>query len=117
MGPNVPFENIVEMFLNLTDKFSRVDKPMLMRKVEGVYKPLSYGEVRRMVEQLYHSLAAAGLKQGDKIAILSENRPEWVVSDIASLALGAIDVPLYPSQTASQIEFILKDAGVSAIFV
>ncbi len=117
MGPTVPFENLVEMFLNLTDKFTNVDKPLLIRKVGGTYKPLQYHEVRTMVEELYHGLHAAGIRPGDRIAILSENRPEWVVADIATLALGGVDVPLYPSQTAAQIEFILRDAGAACIIV
>jgi long-chain acyl-CoA synthetase len=117
MSAAVSFNNIVEMFINLTDKFAHVEKPMLMRKKDGAYRPMTYREVRTLVEEFYHGLISIGIKRGERIAILSENRPEWVISDMAILALGGLDVPLYPSQTGKQIEYILKDAGVTGIIV
>ena len=81
----------------------------MMRKTEGEYKGITYSEFKEETDNFAYGLIALGVKKGDKIAIISENRPEWVYSDMAILSLGAIDVPMYPSLTASSIEFILNN--------
>ena len=58
-----------------------------------------------------------GVNRGDRVAIIAENRPEWVISDQAIVALGAIDVPMYPTMTAKQNEYIFNDAGVKVAIV
>ena len=117
MSLAVTFATIPEMFLNLTDKYMNETRPMLMRKVDGAYQPLRYSEVREQVACFYHGLAKLGVSRGDRVGLLAENRPEWVVTDLATLFLGAADVPIFPSQTASQIAYILNDAGTSVIVV
>ncbi|PLX32371.1 MAG: long-chain fatty acid--CoA ligase [Ignavibacteria bacterium] len=117
MSLAVTFATIPEMFLNLTDKYMHEERPLLLRKGDAGFEPLRYSEVRDMVAQFYHGLARLGVSQGDRVAILSENRPEWVVADLATLFHGAMDVPIFPSQTAKQVEYILQDAGVSVIVV
>jgi long-chain acyl-CoA synthetase len=62
-------------------------------------------------------LAEFGIKPGDRIALLSENRPEWSIADLAILSLGAINVPIYTTQAVEQIRYILTDSGTRAIFV
>lgn len=62
-------------------------------------------------------LADMGIKPGDRIALLSENRPEWSIADLAILSLGAINVPIYTTQAIDQIRYILADSGARAIFV
>ncbi len=62
-------------------------------------------------------LASLGIKKDDKLAIIAENRPEWVYSDMAILSLGAIDVPLYPSLTSESVEFILNNSESKGIIV
>ncbi|HJT68240.1 MAG TPA: long-chain fatty acid--CoA ligase [Pyrinomonadaceae bacterium] len=62
-------------------------------------------------------LAALGVRPGDRIALLSENRPEWSIVDLAILSLGAINVPIYTTQAVEQIEYILSDSGTKAIFI
>jgi long-chain acyl-CoA synthetase len=62
-------------------------------------------------------LAELGIKPGDRIALLSENRPEWSIADLAILSLGAINVPIYTTQAVDQIRYILTDSGARAIFV
>jgi long-chain acyl-CoA synthetase len=72
------------------------------------------------VERVRHvalGLAGLGIKPGDRIALLSENRPEWSIADLAILSLGAINVPIYTTQAVDQIRFILTDSGTRAIFV
>lgn len=107
----VPLTTIADMFVRLTSKYSGSGKAMLMRKTGGTYVSLTYDDIRNQVERFTLALVDLGVQKGDKVAILSENRPEWVVVDMSSLSIGAVDVPLYPSQTAKQIEYILNDAG------
>lgn len=117
MSLAVTFATIPEMFLNLTDKFAHDTRPMLLRKENGEYRPILYRDMREQVACFFHGLAALGVTKGDRIGLLAENRPEWVVTDFAALFLGAVDVPIFPSQTAAQIEYILNDAGVSVMVV
>src|SRR5512141_2291016 len=113
----VGFSTIPEMFRNVTDRFAKETRPVLMYKEQGEYKGISYTELRSMVEWFACGLAALGIKRGDRVAIIGENRPEWVVSDQAIVALGAIDVPLYPTLTAKETEFIFNDSGVRVAIV
>src|SRR5215208_2223842 len=62
-------------------------------------------------------LAGLGVRPGDRIALLSENRPEWSIADLAILSLGAINVPIYTTQALDQIDYILSDSGAHAIFI
>jgi long-chain acyl-CoA synthetase len=62
-------------------------------------------------------LIDAGLRKGDRVALLSENRPEWAISDLTILAAGGIDVLIFPSLTPSQIEYIVRDSGAKIICV
>src|SRR6185503_2025273 len=62
-------------------------------------------------------LAALGIRPGDRIALLSENRPEWSIADLAILSLGAINVPIYTTQALEQVDYILSDSGARAIFI
>ncbi len=78
---------------------------------------LSYAALRRNVETLTRGLSVLGVKRGDHIALISENRPEWIISDMAMLSLGAVNVPLYTILSPKQIEFILNDAKVSYVIV
>jgi non-ribosomal peptide synthetase component E (peptide arylation enzyme) len=63
------------------------------------------------------TLESWGIRKGDRVAILSENRPEWTITDFAVLALGAVTVPIYPTQTSEQTSFILNDSGARVIAV
>lgn len=117
MSLAVTFSTIVEMFEKLAAKYAGSPKPLLIRKVDGVYKPLTYDEIRQKVIYFAHGLADLGIKQQDRVAILSENRPEWVITDLATLNLRCVDVPMFPTLTAKQVEFILNDSGAKAIVV
>jgi long-chain acyl-CoA synthetase len=112
MAVQVQFTTIPQMFQKLTAKFESETRPVLMQKVEGNYVGITYSELRRRVELFAFGLAALGLKRGDRVSIIAENRPEWVVSDQAIAALGGVSVPLYPTMTAKQNEYIFNDAGV-----
>lgn len=96
----------------LCDILTRLDredrKPDLLRyKAGGSWRDISAGEFVETVRSLSLGLAALGVQKGDRVAILSENRPEWVAFDHAILNLGAVSVPLYPSLLTDQARFIL----------
>ncbi len=86
-------------------------------KRDGAWRDVSSDDYRRAVEELAMGLLAIGIQKGDRIAILSENRPEWAYADLASLAIGAINVPIYPNLTAEQALYLLNDSGSKAVFV
>jgi long-chain acyl-CoA synthetase len=85
--------------------------------VEGEWKPISSAQVYGRVCALAARLAAWGVVKGDRVALLSENRWEWPVTDFAVLALGAVDVPLYTTLTAEQVGYMLRDCGAKVAVV
>src|SRR5580704_9779014 len=87
-----------------------IDRAMLYREGEQ-WLPISSREFSRQVAQTARALHAWGIRRRDRIAILSENRPEWPIADISSLLLGAVTVPLYTTLTAEQTAFALRDSG------
>lgn len=93
------------------------DRPALLFKENGVYHTYTYREFKQHADQLAAYWLESGLGVGERVALLSENRPEWVIADQALLAVGAVTVPIYPSQTPDQIAYLLNDAGASAIVV
>jgi long-chain acyl-CoA synthetase len=104
-----------ELFNSAVDRYRESD--LLRFKREGRWNPLTYGEVARRVRELALGLHALGIGSGDRVAIWSENRPEWNLADLATLAIGAVDVPIYATQARSQVEYILADSACRAIFV
>ena len=109
---------IPQLYEYLTEEYGKTaDKPLIMRKVAGKFEGISYQDFKIQTENLAGGLAALGIKKSDKVAIISENRPEWVFSDMAILGLGAVDVPLYPSLTAESVEFILNNSESKGIIL
>ena len=105
-----------ELFFQAMDQFG--DRPVVMRvKRDGAWQELSYHDLLAQVRTLSLGLAELGLVRGDRIGLLSENRPEWAIADYACLAAGCADVPVYPTLPARQIAYILRDSGATAIFV
>lgn len=81
------------------------------------YSTLSYSEFGDQVRTLAKALHAVGIVRGDRIAIVSESRPEWVTVDFAALSIGAITVPMFPTLTQKQVEFVIADSGAKIAFV
>lgn len=104
-----------ELFNSAVDRYREAE--FLRFKIDRTWRSLTFGEIARRVRELALGLHALGIKSGDRIAIWSENRPEWNLADLAALAIGAIDVPIYASQSRSQVEYILADSGARAVFV
>jgi len=86
-------------------------------KVRGEWIHIPAPEFVQRVRHVALGLAALGIKAGDRIALLSENRPEWSITDLAILSLGAVNVPIYTTQAVDQVEFILSDSGARALFI
>jgi long-chain acyl-CoA synthetase len=106
---------------NLNDILLKVtrscrDRVMLQKGALG-WAPISSAEIYRGVVGVARMLESWGIRKGDRVAILSENRPEWTITDFAALALGAVTVPIYSTQTADQTAFVLNDSGTRVIAV
>ena len=100
------------------ESFRRNQKPdALGYKLENVWKHISGAEAIEKIKRLALGLADLGVKAGDRIAIISENRPEWSLTDLACLALRAVVVPIYTTQAVEQIRYILEDSGAKMLFV
>jgi long-chain acyl-CoA synthetase len=100
------------------DAVARHDKPdALQYKVNGVYQPISSRALADRVRRVAIGLAELGVKPGDRVAILSENRPEWAIADYACVTSAVTDVPLYPNLPPEQAGYIIRDSGAVTIFV
>src|ERR1700686_4978825 len=95
---------------------NRRDRVMLQRGALG-WAPISSTEIYRGVVGIARTLESWGVRKGDRVAILSENRPEWTITDFAVLALGAVTVPIYATQTSEQTAFILNNSGARVVAV
>jgi long-chain acyl-CoA synthetase len=93
-----------------------LDRAMLYRDA-GKWLPISSSDFRRNVAATAGALQQWGIRKGDRVAILSENRPEWSTADFAILLLGAVTVPVYATLTPEQTAYTLADSGSSVIFV
>ncbi|MGH9943899.1 MAG: AMP-dependent synthetase/ligase [Pyrinomonadaceae bacterium] len=89
----------------------------LNHKRGGEWQHIAAEEVVRRVRAVALGLAALGIRQGDRVALLSENRPEWTIVDLAILSLGAVNVPIYTTQAVEQVRYILEDSRARVLFV
>lgn len=112
-GPAIT--SLAEMLLQSTDTHRKPDAFEFKRA--GTWHSVSTAEFILRVEELFFALRALGLKVGDRVAIMSENRVEWAISDYAALCVGAITVPIYPTLSASQVEALLHDSRPTVVFV
>ena len=100
------------------ESFRRHNKPdALSHKVNDIWENLSGEAVIEKIKYIALGLADLGVKAGDRIAIISENRPEWSLTDLAILSLRAVNVPIYTTQAVEQIRYILEDSGAKMLFV
>src|SRR5947209_16677858 len=104
-----------QLFFGAVERYNKPDA--LQVKVNGAYQPISHKALAERVRRAALGLQALGTKKGDRVAILSENRPEWAIADYACLTAGLTDVAIYPNIPADQVSYILRDSGASAIFV
>ena len=90
---------------------------LLISKVDGQWRPISAKDFGFTVRALSLALNGLGIQPGDRVAILSENRPEWAMADYAILCAGAWSVPIYPTLPAAQIAPLLNDSSARAVFL
>ncbi len=107
--------NLVELFLKRADE--KGEAPFLGRKESGEWKTQSWREVADHICLLAQSLRRIGLADGDRVALVSENRPEWCIADIAIMAAGCVSVPTYITNTERDHAHILDNSGARAVLV
>jgi long-chain acyl-CoA synthetase len=106
---------LAAMFFDAVRKF---DKPAAMLyKTGGTWQPISHRQFADRVRHTAFGLQSLGVRRGAKVAILSENRPEWAIADFACITMGAVDVPIYPTLPADKVAYILRDSGATVLFV
>ena len=114
MAPSA--RTLTELYFGALERFG--SRPVAVRaKRNGEWYELSYQQLADRVQDLSLGLLELGIAPGDRVAILSENRPEWAMADYACLAARCTDVPIYPTLPAKQVEYSLCDSGAVAIFV
>ena len=86
-------------------------------KRDGAWHSMSAGEMLRHSRSIALGLHSLGIRRGDRVALLSESRVEWVLADQGCIFAGAVGVPIYPTLTPPQVAYILKDSGARALFV
>jgi long-chain acyl-CoA synthetase len=108
-------QNLVELFLKRADQ--KGDAPFLGHKTGGQWITQSWRDTADQVCLLAQSLRAMGLEDGDRVALIAENRPEWCIADLAIMAAGCITVPTYTTNTRRDHAHILDNSGARAVFV
>jgi long-chain acyl-CoA synthetase len=108
-------DTLTKVFFHAIDNRTRPDA--MRYKEAGVWKTISHAETELRVTRLAAALQSWGVESGDRVAMLSENRPEWAITDYAALGLGCVDVPVYPTLPPNQIAFILNDCKAKVILV
>jgi long-chain acyl-CoA synthetase len=109
------FDNLVSLFL--TRASEKGEKPFLWAKRDGEWRSISWGEAARQVAAMAGSLKRIGLQRGDRVALVSENRPEWLIADLAIMAAGCVTVPTYTTNTMRDHAHILGNSGAAAVIV
>ena len=109
------FENLVAMFFARAKE--KGDAPFLWAKQQGEWQSMSWREAAAKVAGLAAALRKFGLERGDRIMLVGENRPEWLISDLAIMASGCVTVPTYITNTERDHQHILDDSGARAVIV
>ena len=108
-------QTVCDIFYRSVDTYRKPEH--LKYKKDGAWRAISSEELRAAVEETSMGLRALGIGKGDKVAILSENRPEWTIADLDTLCAGAADATIYATLTAPQVQYILADSEAKAVFV
>jgi long-chain acyl-CoA synthetase len=102
----------------LPNQLTNFPKPdCLTAKIDGSWQETSTQQVQNLANQVSLGLLKLGVKKDDKVAIISMNRPEWMLADFGIAQIGAVSVPMYPSITVEDYKYIFRDAGVKVVFV
>ena len=96
---------------------SQPERPALRYHTEDGWQPIDWGRYGAQVEEVAAGLTTVGIEHGDRVGLLSGNRPEWHIADLAILSIGAVTVPVYPTSSSSQVAYVLRDSGARLCFV
>jgi long-chain acyl-CoA synthetase len=107
--------NLALMFFDQAKQ--RPNKPFLWRKGAEGWKSMSWAEVGDQIGRMSRALRGRGIGPGDRVALISENRPEWLIADIAIVAAGGITVPAYTTNTVDDHRYIFDNSGAKAVIV
>lgn len=114
-GPRPEPGTLTRLFFDAVDLYDKPDA--LQVKIGDRYEPISHRTMAERVRHVARALTRLGVQPGDRVAILSENRPEWAIADFACLTARLADVSIYSTLPAAQVEYILRDSGATVIFV
>jgi long-chain acyl-CoA synthetase len=114
-GAEQNWPNLAAMFFDQAQR--RGDHPFLWAKRDGSYRPITWREAAAQVEALARGLRALGLQSGDRVALIAENRPEWIVADLAIISAGCITVPAYITHQVEDHRYLLANSGARAAIV
>ena len=107
------FQSLNKLFFDRADQYN--EKPFLWAKKNKEWSPLSWKETSLKVKEFAGGLRSFGIKPGDKVVIVSENRPEWIIADLAINLIGAITVPAYTTNTEDDHHYILEHSDARAV--
>ncbi|MXP26435.1 AMP-binding protein [Altererythrobacter indicus] len=108
-------DNLVRLFFDRADTLGNT--PFLTAKRDGTWQSISWKEAAKQVALLAEALRKMGLDEGDRVVLVSENRPEWCIADLAIMAAGCITTPAYITNTERDHVHILSDSGARAVIV
>ncbi len=107
--PGETDHNLVTLFFERVERFG--DRPFLWAKRDGTYRPLSWHRVAAQVSELARGLKGLGIEKGDRVVLAAENRPEWLIADLAIMAAGAITVPAYSTNTQADHRHVIENSA------
>src|SRR5215510_7855822 len=113
--PSKEASSVTGLILSAVSRHNKEDA--LNYRTDGKWHNIPAATFIERVKSVALGLAGLGVRPGDRIALLSENRPDWSIADLAILSLGAINVPIYTTQALDQVDYILSDSGAKAMFI
>src|SRR5678816_3352348 len=107
------WQNLAGMFFDQAERLG--DRPFLWAKNDKVFRPLTWRQAAAQAARLAADLQAHGVRPGDRVMLLSENRPEWLVADVAIMAAGAITVPSYVTNGPDDHGYVMRHSGAKGV--
>ncbi len=114
-SPGMTYRSLADLFLSQADAHG--ERVLYRFYREGAWRSRTWAEVAAEVEELALGLVAAGVGKGDRVALFAANRVEWCLLDWAGICIGALTVPVYPSSTPAQVEYIVAHSGATVLVV
>lgn len=109
------WQSLPQMFFDTAEE--KGAKPFLWAKREGAYRAMTWRECAETVRTLANGLCALGIRPGDRVVLVSESRPEWLIADVAIMAAGGVTVPAYVTNTIADHRHVLTNSGAKAVIV